>query len=247
MNPARSFGPAVVLKTFNGYRGSCSQILDIWLSSRLDLLGWTYPRRYHRCWLLQVACELIPFKGRYRLTIQKWLQYETVLGPETDDDHPAPRVTGPDQSHDVEKNAGSGGESNSGGNFVVAGPGLSDLLTEGPQGAVFELERQPGPLEARLERIEAILMSMAENGQGAQRVSTSTFVEDLPERHGKGISPATSATTATHDDTQGGDEVFQGNRLAAPTGQNPHVHGHQPFQHEVAGAGDRPHVDAKRI
>ncbi|KAK4683844.1 hypothetical protein P7C73_g6376, partial [Tremellales sp. Uapishka_1] len=57
LNPARSFGPAVVLKTFSGYH-------------------WIY-------WLGPAMGATLA-AGFYKML--KWFQYETVLGPEEDDD-----------------------------------------------------------------------------------------------------------------------------------------------------------------
>jgi aquaporin related protein len=81
--------------------------------------------------------------GFYKLL--KWLQYETVLGPE-DGDVPPPRSlaapgagadVGPNGARDEEKAVGGAGAGASAGpTMVVAGPGLGDLLTEGPQHAV---------------------------------------------------------------------------------------------------------------
>lgn len=63
----------------------------------------------------------------------KWLQYETVLGPE-DGEAPRPAVlalAAPGGMMDEEKAIGSGGDNNTaGGMLAVSGPGLGDLHTE---------------------------------------------------------------------------------------------------------------------
>ena len=60
------------------------------------------------------------------------LQYETVLGPETDTPSPQPSPTddsnGPSGQPDVEKGMGKG---KGGKSFSVSGPGLADLHTDG--------------------------------------------------------------------------------------------------------------------
>lgn len=62
------------------------------------------------------------------LTGQKFLQYETVLGPETDESAPVPR-TASGQPVDEEKAV-------SGPTAAISGPGLGDLLTIGNKDAV---------------------------------------------------------------------------------------------------------------
>ncbi|KAI9635226.1 aquaporin-like protein, partial [Dioszegia hungarica] len=104
LNPARSFGPAVVLRTFTNYH-------------------WIY-------WLGPALGAIIA-AGFYKML--KWLQYETVLGPE-DGEAPRPAVlalAAPGGMMDEEKAIGSGGDNNTaGGMLAVSGPGLGDLHTE---------------------------------------------------------------------------------------------------------------------
>jgi hypothetical protein len=60
LNPARSFGPAVVLRDFSDYRESSIPPLMIEAECsccRLDLLGRSRSRRHHRSGLLQDARE----------------------------------------------------------------------------------------------------------------------------------------------------------------------------------------------
>jgi hypothetical protein len=126
-------------------------------------------------------------------------------------------------------------------NFVVTGPGLGDLLTEGNQQAVFDLEKMPGPLEIRLERIELLLEQMAsgEMNHLAPRESGSTFVEGSRRTRGfRGdtVSFADDAPVAEHA-LENGRPVVDGHE---------HQAGHAPFQTAVAGAGNRPHVDVAR-
>lgn len=81
--------------------------------------------------------------GFYRLL--KWLQYETVLGPEDGEVAPA-RGAMPGDIGDIgqaEKGEGvglgEGGDNDDGGRgnmMAVSGPGLGDLLTAGDNGEV---------------------------------------------------------------------------------------------------------------
>lgn len=218
LNPARSFGPAVVLRTFSGYH---------WIY-------WVGP-----------ALGAIIAAGFYKML--KWLQYETVLGPETDEVVPAPHSGNPGQLHDVEKTAGT---SNDQGGFAVTGPGLSDLLTEGPATAVFELERNPGPMEMRLDRIEAMLGQLLSQPSGAQRISTSTYVDESNGAYNKGVRGPADEYAHNGLDVQGGQQIHEGvlhgDPMVVPE-QQPHHHGHTPLQGGVAGAGERAHIDAVRI
>lgn len=156
----------------------------------------------------------------------KWLQYETVLGPETSDVIPvvpsAPGTAGPNATTDIEKHAGAD-SGNNGGKLAVTGPGLGDLLTEGPT-QVFDLEKTPGPLEIRLERIEALLARLVPaDGADTGRISSATYVDEAPAVAGnKG-------------------EMGAHHRVGQSEGLNGGQHA--PFTHGVAGAGGRPHVD----
>jgi hypothetical protein len=103
----------------------------------------------------------------------KWLQYETVLGPEDGDVVPRPENVGHrrgSQAVDEEKAV----EGKQTGGLAVTGPGLGDLLTEGPHAEVFDL-RLPGPNEDRLERIESMLARLL-NEPVTPRVSNDTVV-----------------------------------------------------------------------
>jgi len=151
LNPARSFGPAVVLKSFSTYH-------------------WIY-------WLGPALGAIIA-AGFYKML--KWLQYETVLGPETDEDgRPQPANAPPGALPPI----GEEEKATEGGGMKVTGPGLGDLLTEGNQAAVFDLEAAPGPMELRMDRIESLLAQLVEANSGSQRISTSTYVDD--GSHGK--------------------------------------------------------------
>lgn len=89
----------------------------------------------------------------------KWLQYETVLGPEDSDVVPRPEEVGRRSrraSVHVDEEKAVQGDGQKPGGMVITGPGLGDLLTEGPQDQVYDLHL-PGPHEDRLERIEAML------------------------------------------------------------------------------------------
>ncbi|KAK8865956.1 hypothetical protein IAR55_001105 [Kwoniella newhampshirensis] len=212
LNPARSFGPAVVLKTFSGYH-------------------WIY-------WVGPALGATIA-AGFYKML--KWLQYETVLGPEADGEEPArpaPGTVGPttgayEKPLDEEK----GGRT-----LAVSGPGLGDLLTEGPHGAVFDLEAHPGPLEARLDKIEMMLSQLLEAGP---RPSASTYVDQPTPVINGGYAKQTmnynerSAAPQIHSEHH----HVEGDcaHCLGPDGVRGH---HAPFTHHgAAGAGPRDHVD----
>lgn len=144
LNPARSFGPAVVLRTFSGYH-------------------WIY-------WLGPALGATIA-AGFYKML--KWLQYETVLGPEDGDVVPRPENVGHsrDSAHPIDEEKAVEGKQSG---MAVTGPGLGDLLTEGPQAEVFDL-RLPGPNEDRLERIETMLARLL-NEPVTPRASHDTMV-----------------------------------------------------------------------
>ncbi|WWC66295.1 uncharacterized protein I206_100196 [Kwoniella pini CBS 10737] len=238
LNPARSFGPAVVLKTFSGYH-------------------WIY-------WLGPVLGATIA-AGFYKML--KWLQYETVLGPETESDETspksgtsAPQGTNTSGVRDEEKELESGG----GRTLAVTGPGLGDLLTAGPSEAVFDLERHPGPLEARLERIEAILTQLAEarprrsqstyydepnstviantvagNGGHKQSIDESGLGRGNVNVIGNNTIPAHQNQTLATGMNQS-QEYYNTNQEGF--GHDQHNH-HTPFVQGTAGAGARNHVD----
>ncbi|WWC58698.1 uncharacterized protein I303_101242 [Kwoniella dejecticola CBS 10117] len=241
LNPARSFGPAVVLRTFTGYH-------------------WIY-------WLGPVLGAIIA-AGFYKML--KWLQYETVLGPESDADETSPKplvVAPPGTSaagvRDEEKELESGG--GGGRTLAVTGPGLGDLLTAGPSEAVFDLERHPGPLEARLDRIEALLAQLAES---RPRRSQSTYVDEPSNAAiahsvagngghkqsidegglGRGsVNVIGNNTVPAHQTSIQGQNQGQSQPLGTTHGQEGYGHDHQhhntPFVHGTAGAGARDHVD----
>ncbi|KZP20407.1 aquaporin-like protein [Athelia psychrophila] len=166
LNPARSFGPSVVLGTFAHYH---------WIYWVGPLLGATIAAGFYKT--------------------LKLLQYETVLGPEADGEGEGSKgvsiiiENSAGVVHDQEKKGSSGNVKT----LAISGPGLADLHTEGPTEAVFDLERHPGPLEARLDRIEQLLGALV--GQGA-----STPWDDL------------SATKKSHDDDPARDYTVVENR-----------------------------------
>ncbi|WVW82322.1 hypothetical protein I302_104329 [Kwoniella bestiolae CBS 10118] len=241
LNPARSFGPAVVLRTFSGYH-------------------WIY-------WLGPCLGAIIA-AGFYKML--KWLQYETVLGPESDADEtsPKPLVVAPPGTSlpprgDEEKATESAGRT-----LAVTGPGLGDLLTAGPTEAVFDLDRHPGPLEARLDRIEQLLAQLAES---RPRRSQSTYYEDQAGVGGAPTSGNGYNNKKSIDESglgRGNIHVIGNNTIPAHTqgaystapvessrdtsvtrGGSAEGHGHDhhnhnmPFTHGTAGAGQRDHVD----
>ena len=71
--------------------------------------------------------------GFYKML--KWLQYETVLGPEDGDVVPRPEDVGRRRASHVDEEKAVEGQGKQGA-MVITGPGLGDLLTEGPQDAV---------------------------------------------------------------------------------------------------------------
>ncbi|BGO90627.1 hypothetical protein NBRC10512v2_002880 [Rhodotorula toruloides] len=197
LNPARSFGPAVVLRSFDGYH-------------------WIY-------WVGPFLGTLLA-AGFYKFI--KYLEYETVLGPE-EPDTPSPSSSN-NQNEKTDKAAlgrnlvapsatllGSTAAGASGstratptaattsmgekevhpadqkGTVAVQGPGLPDLLTTGPAGGVFDLPQPPYDYRTRLERIESLLETLiAGAGAHGRKVSTEgTVVETGREWHKVNDSP----------------------------------------------------------
>ncbi|GAA5986434.1 hypothetical protein JCM11641_000999 [Rhodosporidiobolus odoratus] len=171
LNPARSFGPAVVLTTFSGYH-------------------WIY-------WLGPALGATLA-AGFYRFI--KWLEYETVLGPEDPVEVTQLKAPGATllPASDTPGASGAKGTENPAvvveekGTADVQGPGLADLLTDGPAG-VFALPQQPAPVPdhtERLERMEAMLAQLinAERGTGLGRgtVSMEGTVVEEPVGYGEG-------------------------------------------------------------
>ncbi|GAA5889867.1 hypothetical protein JCM8208_001151 [Rhodotorula glutinis] len=175
LNPARSFGPSVVLHDFESYH-------------------WIY-------WLGPAMGATLA-AGFYKFI--KWLEFETVLGPEDAENQPAAQrkqqqldqaggLGAPSSTMMGDSPAGAavggGGdnalekvptqESSSGGILAgmmkAQGPGLGDLLTEGDATAVYALpEPTVGEYTHRLDRIEQLLESLL--GRPAERVSSSETV-----------------------------------------------------------------------
>ena len=138
-----------------------------------------------------------------------------------------------DEEKEIESNRNQG-------NAAIIGPGLGDLLTEGNQGAVFDLERTPGPLETRLERMEDLLNQLIA-AQHAPRVSTSTFVGDgVNGKDGlRGYEGGDYQTQPHH----GHDHRLGAGQMHDGGVDGGHTHPH-PFVPDVAGAEGRPHFDA---
>lgn len=86
----------------------------------------------------------------------KWLQYETVLGPEDGDVVPKPEDVGRHRAGQVDEEKAVGGGA---GGMVITGPGLGDLLTEGPQEEV-------SLLRVRLLRISEMLSDRVPESTG---------------------------------------------------------------------------------
>ncbi|GAA6023064.1 hypothetical protein JCM10207_007706 [Rhodosporidiobolus poonsookiae] len=168
LNPARSFGPAVVLTSFSGYH-------------------WIY-------WVGPALGATIA-AGFYRFI--KWLEYETVFGPEDaaaptlqapattmlgSTGAPAGPAAAPATSGAGEKPAPSAAEEQTGG-VDVQGPGLGDLFTAGPTQAVYSLSQPAEQYGERLERIEALLAQLV--GQGVTGVAAAPGGTQ-PASEGKG-------------------------------------------------------------
>jgi len=161
LNPARSFGPAVVLRSFSNYH-------------------WIY-------WLGPALGATIA-AGFYKLL--KWLQYETVLSPETDEVVVKPG--GKALAGDEEKNIQ--GRETTGPTMAVSGPGLGDLLTEGPTHGVFDLDHTSGTqLEAQLNRLEEMILrlqhssasqdTLAHSPTHSPKVGGNRHVPDATDMH----------------------------------------------------------------
>ncbi|RSH95264.1 hypothetical protein EHS25_000350 [Saitozyma podzolica] len=147
LNPARSFGPAVVLRDFSDYH-------------------WIY-------WVGPGLGATIA-AGFYKML--KFLQYETVLGPEADADVVPPPAVFSGAAVDPEKTAAVR-------TLAVTGPGLDDLLTTS---LTRDSRQETADVEDRLSRIEMLLSQLVELqgvGSGSEarpnRVSNSTFVDQV--------------------------------------------------------------------
>ncbi|KAJ9115885.1 hypothetical protein QFC22_005028 [Naganishia vaughanmartiniae] len=185
LNPARSFGPNVVLHTFNSYH-------------------WIY-------WLGPYMGAALA-AGFYKFI--KYLEYETVLGPEADDDEKpknmnqagpgVPSLTGgavPPQSMISPSTA----PETAGTTLATQGAGLGDLLTHGPSTTsdAFDLEANTGVhYDTRLDRIEQMLGQLMARGVTSERstvseeprMSMATLTNDSPAMYGKKLpSPITRA------------------------------------------------------
>ncbi|GAA5868097.1 hypothetical protein JCM8547_003342 [Rhodosporidiobolus lusitaniae] len=163
LNPARSFGPAVVLTTFSSYH-------------------WIY-------WLGPALGATIA-AGFYKFI--KFLEYENVLGPEdpvpaanapTQLQAPGATLLGgpsPASSARPQPTTSMGEKpvppAEQSGNVDVQGPGLADLLTAGPTEQVFSLPQPPTEYGERLERIEALLAELVMQRQPGAAVGGEKIV-----------------------------------------------------------------------
>lgn len=194
LNPARSFGPCVVIHEFNGYH-------------------WIY-------WLGPLMGAALA-AGFYKFI--KYLEYETVLGPEADEDKPknlnqagqgVPALTGgavPAQSMITPTSApDTTGKTT----LATQGAGLGDLLTHGPAATsdAFDLEANTGAhYDSRLDRIEHMLGQLMTRGVTSERstvseeprMSMATLTNDSPAMYGKTKlpSPVTRAVEPPRDTT----------------------------------------------
>ena len=156
LNPARSFGPSVVQRKFNGY----------------DWIYWVGP-----------GVGSILAAGFYKLL--KFLQYETVLGPESDGAKLTPTISGA-TAVDEERNIESG-------NVDIQGPGLGDLLTRGESIP----STHTSPVEARLIAIESMLANLSAKTGHAQAPMAQEPVATVNVNHtrlGQTYQPTTDAS-----------------------------------------------------
>lgn len=100
LNPARSFGPDVVLRTFNGYH---------WIY-------WVGP-----CLGAALAA------GFYKFI--KFLEYETVLGPEDGSEATVSTAAAAAEPTTTMGALGNDGQKKEGHEMIVEGTGLGDLMT----------------------------------------------------------------------------------------------------------------------
>lgn len=127
LNPARSFGPSVVLGEFEGYREYCHTPMRREADHQTGSTG-SVPLWARLSLPPSTSSSYVPFLAELgQMTDdQKFLQYETVLGPE--DGETAPMPTMGSNQGDEEKNIGSSGKDTS---VPISGPGLGDLHTVG--------------------------------------------------------------------------------------------------------------------
>ncbi|GAA6059816.1 hypothetical protein JCM10212_003728 [Sporobolomyces blumeae] len=170
LNPARSFGPCVVLGTFESYH---------WIYWVGPYLGSTLAAGFYR--------------------FIKWLEFETVLGPEDDGDSPrskkvgqlaapaenllgTPAATSEKASTDEEPKGALGGLTQ----IAVQGPGLGDLLTEGDGAQVMNLGEPVVDYNARFNRIEEMLAALTGAQLSAQPTTHSDATVAVDDRRHKG-------------------------------------------------------------
>ncbi|GAA5910421.1 uncharacterized protein JCM6883_003000 [Sporobolomyces salmoneus] len=177
LNPARSFGPDVVLHSFASYH---------WIYWLGPLMGSTLAAGFYR--------------------FIKWLEFETVLGPEDDDNSAKGKLgqlAAPAQnlldnhtpSKSTEKTeapltAQDGAGPANATIVAVQGPGLGDLLTEGDGAQVYNLGQPAIDYDARLDRIEHLLEALAAHGLAPRpsRVSATsetTIPDNTLQNHPK--------------------------------------------------------------
>ncbi|GAA5937386.1 hypothetical protein JCM10213_007219 [Rhodosporidiobolus nylandii] len=165
LNPARSFGPSVVLR-------AGSNVLFLPSSTILAISCFSCPSL--TIYWVGPALGTTLAAGFYRFI--KYLEYETVLGPE--DPVPASQLPAPPAtllgatSSSAQAPTTSMAEkpvppSEQTGTADVQGPGLADLLTAGPTEVVYSLPHQPSePYDQRFDRIEALLAQLVNDRQG---------------------------------------------------------------------------------
>lgn len=143
----------------------------------------------------------------------KFLEYETVLGPEDSENRPAvpPQLAAPgatllgstaagpssDTPFPTEATTSMGEKpvpvAEQTGTADVQGPGLADLLTTGPSQAVYSLPQPPISYDSRLDRIEALLEQLLHTRHAGalvdvRKVSTggtegTLFEDEGPDGH----------------------------------------------------------------
>lgn len=103
---------------------------------------------------------------------------------------------------------------------------------------VFDLERHPGPVEERLDRIDILLSQLVSSGKGTG-MNGNAHPGPMPEQ-----KVYRDASEGGYQDGVGSEGYTRepGHSLNLPN----NAHGqHTPFTHGAAGAGRRTHLDER--
>ncbi|GAA5822421.1 hypothetical protein JCM11251_006333 [Rhodosporidiobolus azoricus] len=193
LNPARSFGPAVVMGDFPGYH---------WIYWVGPCLGAAFAAAFYR--------------------FLKWMEYETVMNVrkgEADDseaqiDLPAPRTELVDdeeaQRRGERKEAKRAGKTVDTGPTMrgTQGPGLGDLLTDTRDASSTAYDLSPSSATtARFDRIEhmlAQLVSSSHDGQGQMAPLTASTSGSGSGSGSGGYRPSMEGTLVEEQEEEGG-------------------------------------------